>query len=283
MAALTHEDREQVERYRATATERETAEFAARLYEKRNTPPRGYLAGLPRGLVVLTAAWLVMIESAEKLPMILTAVPRYKATVAEAQAKQLQPDLVRAQVMIAQFQANAAEFEPRAKEAQAVKIEFEAQAARMTPAMTAAQLIKAGNDAKTSAIQPELTAITLAKTRWEAQAAAFQPGINRVQLSKLGVEATTAAHQQGLTASQAIQAEQSTAMTQAGLSLLLPYLPALTKVLKDNNINLPMDQLAAALGIINPAARTSDLRGAMLDRASAPLAAPVAPPVARRK
>jgi hypothetical protein len=240
--------------------------------EKRYTPARNYLAGIPRGVVVIAAAWLLVIETSDKLPMVATAYQRYKATIAEAQAKQLQPDLVRAQLTTAQLQAKAAEFEPRTKAAQADKSEFEAQAARMTPAMTAAQLVKAGNDAKSSTLSPELTAANLAKTKSEAEAAAVQPSLNRQNLAKLKVESTTAAHQQGLTASQAVQAEQGTAIQQAVIGLALPYLPSLLQTLKENGIDLPPDKIAAALGIVNPADRTADLRGAMLDKASAPLA-----------
>jgi hypothetical protein len=109
-------------------------------------------------------------------------------------------------------------------------------------------------------IQPQLAAITLVKTILETKTAVYQPQINEIQLAKLGVETKTAAYQQGLTASQAIQAEQQTAATQAMMRVAAPLIG---QELKLFGIDLPLDKIAPQLGIIDPAARTSDLQDAM--------------------
>jgi len=260
MAGLTPEDKAQIAEFRATATPEETGKFAAELYKLRNTPTSGFLGRVPPWLVILIAVWVALIETADKLPQLALSFPRYEAALAEAQAKLLQPDLVRAQLDKAVNEAKASEYQPRTASAQADKLENEAKASVLQPVLTAAQLEKLINDVKTSAIQPELTAVQLIKTKYEAQASVYQPKINEVQLAKLGVETNTAAYQQALTAAQSIQAVQGTAMTQAAMTLALPFV---SDLLKQYNINLPLDRIAPALSIMNPDARTADLQAAM--------------------
>lgn len=248
----------------------------------------GYLAGFPKWVVILFAVWVVAIETAEKLPQIMLSYPRYEATLAETQAKLMQPDLVRAQLTkaeneakasalqpdllkaqldravsdatTAKFAAAAAPNQPRLVAAQADKAVLDAEAAKLQPDLMVATLEKARNDAKTSAIQPALTALNLAKTAFETQAAVYQPKLNEVQLAKLGVETKTAVYQQGLTAANAVQAEQQTAMSNAALAVMAPMVGSM---LKQFGIDIPMDKIAPMLGVIDPAARTRDLQSAM--------------------
>jgi hypothetical protein len=235
-----------VEEMRQQFGDQEAARLAADLYKLRRSSG-GHLWGvMPRWVIVIAALWVAMLETADKLPQLLLTVPRYKAALAEAEAKILQPSLLQAQLQKARNDVTISD--------------YAALAAINQPRISAAELEKARNDAKTSAVQPALTAITLAKTALEAQAAAYQPEINEVQLAKLGIEARTATYQQGLTASQAIQAEQQTAAAQAMLSVLGPVVGA---ELKKFGVELPMDKLAPSLSIIDPAARTSDLQAAM--------------------
>ena len=276
----------------------------------RQTKGSGYLAGFPKWVVILFAVWVVAIETAEKLPQIMLSYPRYEATLAETQAKLMQPDLVRAQLVkaeneakasalqpdmlkaqldravsdatTARFTAEAAPNQPRMIAAQADKAVLDAEAAKLQPELMVAQLEKAKNDAKTSAIQPALTAMNLAKTVFETQAAVYQPKLNEVQLAKLGIETKTAVFQQGLTAANAVQAEQQTAMSNAALAVMAPMLGGM---LKQFGIDLPMDKIAPMLGVMDPVARTRDLESAMPNGGAAPqrvtkTAAAAAPAVA---
>ena len=237
----------------------------------RVNPLKNYLAGIPRWVIVIAAAYMIMLETAEKAPLVATAFQRYKGTIAEAQTKQLEPELKRIQIETAKLQLQAAEYEPRIKSANADRAEFDAQNAKIQPILTAANLVKASNEAKASSLTPAQASANLNKTRSEALAAAVTPDMNRQQLAQLTIDAKTKAHQQGQAACEAINAETGTALNQAVLGLAMPYLPKVLETLKENGIDLPMDKIVGALSTINPAARTNELRGAMLDNASKPL------------
>lgn len=203
-------------------------------------------AGFPKWLVILIAVWVGALETADKLPALLLAYPRYEANLAETQAKLLAPDLARAQLAAA--------------ESQAVVAKYDADAAPNKPALVAAQLVTAENGAKASIFQPPTAAAQLQQTTFNAQASVFAPKTAEVNLAKLGIDTKTATYQQTATAAQSIQAAQGTAITQATMTAMLPMISSL---MKQYGIDLPMDKLAPALGIIDPEARTRDLQAAM--------------------
>jgi hypothetical protein len=251
-------DNAKVEEHRREFGDESAARLDARLYEFRRTPSTSYLAGFPKWAVVLLALWVVALETADKLPQLLLSYPRYEAALAEIQVKLMQPAVVSAQLATAVNEAKASEFKPATAQAQLDKALSDARTARFT--------------AEAAPLQPAQAAINLQKTTLDVRAAVFQPKLNEIQLVKLGVETKTAAFQQGLTASQAIQAEQGTAMTNAALAVTMPLIADL---LKQYGINVPMDKIAPALSIINPAARTADLQSAVTTGATTTSAAPV--------
>jgi len=221
-------------------------------------------AGFPKWLVILIAVWVGALETADKLPALLLAYPRYEANLAETQAKLLAPELARAQLAAA--------------ESQAIVAKYDADAAPNKPALVAAQLVSAENAAKASIFQPPTAAAQLQQTTFNAQASVFAPKTAEVNLTKLGIDTKTATYQQTATAAQSIQAAQGTAMTQAAMTAMLPMISGL---MKQYGIDLPLDKLAPALGIIDPEARTRDLQAAMPNQqhgAATPAAArPTAP------
>ncbi len=76
------------------------ATFEADLYKLRHTPAPepSTFAGFPRWLVVLFVIWVALLETADKLPRLLLSFPGYEATLAEYQAKMMQPDITAAQL-----------------------------------------------------------------------------------------------------------------------------------------------------------------------------------------
>lgn len=112
-AAEKAEDDAAVEEYRAKFGDTEAAKLAADLYKLRRTPaPASTFAGLPRGIILLIAIWVGLLETAEKLPFLLLAYPQYEATLAEIQARMMQPNLVAAQLDKARLEAKAAKWQP---------------------------------------------------------------------------------------------------------------------------------------------------------------------------
>lgn len=223
MAGLTPEDNAQIAAFRATATPEEAGKFAAELYKLRNTPSTNFLAGFPRGLVILIAVWFGVLETAEKIPMVLLSFPRYEAALAETQAKLMQPDLVRAQLdkavseaTTAKYAAEAAPNQPALVTAQlakatsdAITAKYAAEAAPNQPALTVAQLDRAVSDATTARFTAEaaptqlaLAAVNLAKTtsesitaKFTAEAAPLTPTQAAIQLQKTTFEAQAVAFQ----------------------------------------------------------------------------------------
>lgn len=104
-------DNAMVEEVRAKAGEAEAAKLAGELYKLRRTPApasEGALwSGLPRGLIVLIAIWVGLLETADKLPQLFLAYPKYQATLAEYHAQMFQPALVSAQAFKAEVDASA--------------------------------------------------------------------------------------------------------------------------------------------------------------------------------
>lgn len=192
MAELTAEDKAQIETYRATATREETAQFAAELYKLRNTGSGQFFSTFPRWIILLIAIWFGLLETAEKLPMLMLAYPRYQAALAEAQVKVLQPDLVIPQITKANNDALASAFQADMARTQLEKARNDALASVFQPDTAKAQLDRARLDAITAQYQPELTAAQQKKTKLEAQAAEFQPQISQLQLAKLGVDTKVA-------------------------------------------------------------------------------------------
>lgn len=135
-------------------------------YIRREVQSRSFFGGFPRWVLVAIALWIAVIETADKLPQIFLALPRYQAAMAEAQAKLLQPDLMAAQVKKAQFDAQTAGVQ--LERAQAETITAKA-AATIAAELTTAQLAKAQNDAKTSALQPQQTQMQMAKLGLDTQ------------------------------------------------------------------------------------------------------------------
>jgi hypothetical protein len=122
-AAQIAEDNAAVEDYRTKFGDTEDAKFAADLYKLRRTPDTGLAARFPRGIVILIAIWVGLLETADKLPLLLLSIPKYEATVAEYQAKLLQPELTQAQLDKARLEAKAAEWQPFATAAQGLEAE----------------------------------------------------------------------------------------------------------------------------------------------------------------
>lgn len=161
-------DNAAVEDIRAKFGNAEAAKLAADLYKlQRNPPAAPTFAGFPRWAVVLVVLWVAALETADKLPRLLLAYPAYEATLAEYEAKMMQPDMVQAQL---------------------VKARNEAKASNLQPDMMQAQLDKAKNEAKASDPQPEIANAQLEKLRHELKAAEWQPYLTAAQGMHAGME-----------------------------------------------------------------------------------------------
>jgi arginine repressor len=227
-AAQIAEDDAAIAKQREMFGDASAAQLAADLYKLRRTPDNSLMGRFPRGLVVLIAIWVALLETADKLPKLLLSIPQYEATLAEYHAKLLQPDLVQAQLDKARYDAKAAAISPDLASVQLDKTKLETKAAAFQPDLTQAQLDKARFDAKAAAISPDMASVQLDKTRLETKAAAFQPDLIEaqldkarfdakaavvspdlalVQLEKTKSEAKAATFQPALTAAQAFKAE----------------------------------------------------------------------------
>jgi hypothetical protein len=102
-------DEAEVEKMREKFGDAEAAKLAADLYKIRRTPPPAAsgFSQFPRGIVILIALWVGLLETADKLPKLLLTIPQYEATLAEYNAKLLQPDLTSAQLTRAKNEATA--------------------------------------------------------------------------------------------------------------------------------------------------------------------------------
>ncbi|MGO9047823.1 MAG: hypothetical protein ACLQFW_13215, partial [Xanthobacteraceae bacterium] len=148
--AAIAEDNAAIEQYRAKFGDEKAAQFAADLYKLRRTPAPatgGLWPGTPRSIIVLIAIWVGLLETADKLPRLLLAYPGYEATLAEYQAKMMQPDLTQAQLEKARNEAKASAYQPDLTSVQLDKSKLETKAASFQPALTAAQAFKAEVDA----------------------------------------------------------------------------------------------------------------------------------------
>lgn len=149
------EDAAAVEEYRAKFGDEKAAQFAADLYKLRRTPapaPETPIFGVfPRWTLVLIAIWLALLETAEKLPRLLLAFPGYEATLAEMQAKMMQPQITAAQLAKAQNEAKASTYQPNLAAVQLEKNTYEANATAYAPA-------KALSEAKAARWQPSIAA-----------------------------------------------------------------------------------------------------------------------------
>lgn len=108
MAAQIAADNAMVEEVRAKAGEAEAAKLAGELYKLRRSTPDGLFSATPRGIIILIAIWVGLLETADKLPQLFLAYPKYEATLAEYRAKTFQPALVAAQAYKAEIDAGAA-------------------------------------------------------------------------------------------------------------------------------------------------------------------------------
>jgi len=115
-------------------------------------------SGMPRSIIILIAIWVGLLETADKLPRLLLAFPGYEATLAEYQAKMMQPDITAAQLEKARNEAKASAFMPDSASVQLDKTKLETKAAAFQPGTAEAQLEKSKQEAKASAWQPALTA-----------------------------------------------------------------------------------------------------------------------------
>src|SRR5208283_1028582 len=93
-----------------------SCEIRGRYYKLRRTPapvsPAPTWSGLPRSIIILIAIWVGLLETADKLPRLLLAYPGYEATLAEYQAKMMQPDITAAQLEKAKLEAKASACTP---------------------------------------------------------------------------------------------------------------------------------------------------------------------------
>ncbi len=152
-------DNAAIEEYRAKFGEEKAAQFAADLYKLRRTPaPAGMFSGMPRSIIILIAIWVGLLETADKLPRLLLAFPGYEATLAEYQAKMMQPDITAAQLEKARNEAKASAYQPDLTAVQLDKTKLETRAAAFQPGTAEAQLEKSRQEAKASAWQPLVNA-----------------------------------------------------------------------------------------------------------------------------
>jgi len=152
-------DNAAIEEYRAKFGDDRAAQFAADLYKLRRTPaPAGMFSGMPRSIIILIAIWVGLLETADKLPRLLLAFPGYEATLAEYQAKMMQPDITAAQLEKAKNEAKASAYQPDLTAVQLDKTKLETRAAAFQPGTAEAQLEKSKQEAKASAWQSLATA-----------------------------------------------------------------------------------------------------------------------------
>jgi hypothetical protein len=177
-AGFTDNDVRQIHAFGATAPDEETARFAADIYKQRISQSGNFFSSFPRWIIILIAIWFGLLETAEKLPLLMLSIPTYQATLAEAQAKLIQPDLAQAQLTKAQNEAKASDLSLRLATAQAKKAEFEAEAAKYQPDITGAQLTKAKNEALASVYQPDMAKYGLKKAIADATTAQWQPWVS---------------------------------------------------------------------------------------------------------
>lgn len=150
-----------VEVHRQMFGDAEGAKLAADLYKLRRaamTAAPSTFAGFPRWAIAALAVWLALLETADKLPRLLLAYPGYEATLAEFNAKMLQPDLVQAQLDKAKNDASASAYLPDTALAQRDKAKNEAKASEFMQPSALAQLEKARSEARAAEWQPLLTA-----------------------------------------------------------------------------------------------------------------------------
>lgn len=201
---IAAEDDAAVEAYRTKFGDDKAAEFAADLYKARRTAPPApetpIFGVFPRWTLVLIAVWLALLETAEKLPRLLLAFPGYEATLAELQAKMMQPDITAAQLAKAQNEAKASAYQPDLTAVQLDKNRFETKAASFQPDTAAATLDKTRNEASASIYQPKLAEVQVEKNTYEAQATAYAP-------AKALAEAKSARWQPSLMAAQGLAAQ----------------------------------------------------------------------------
>ncbi len=100
--------------------------------------------GFPRWVIIIAALWVATLETADKVPQLLLTYPRYEAALAEAQAKLVQPEMVKAQLEKAQNEAKT----------------------------SAAQLVRAQYEAQAAVYQPKSAQMQVALLKWQAYQAA---------------------------------------------------------------------------------------------------------------
>jgi hypothetical protein len=112
-----------VEAIRQRFGDAEAAKLAADLYKLRRTPAPSTFAGFPRWAVVGIALWLAVLETADKLPQVLLAYPRYEAALADVKTKLMQPDIAKSQLDLNRQQIELAKLQTQKTwtETQAVK------------------------------------------------------------------------------------------------------------------------------------------------------------------
>ncbi len=156
---------------------------------------------------------------------------RYQATLAETQAKLMQPELVQAQLAKAKNDAAASAYQTRVASAQADKTEQEAAASKFMPDTSKYQMQRAGFD---------------------ALAATFQPQTAQTQLTKLQLDAKKAGFELPAAAAQAIQAEQNSAISNSMMKILAPFYNSLAG-----------EDAGKVNAIIDPSKRLNELQGSM--------------------
>lgn len=82
------EDDVTIEKMRAKFGDQEAAKLAAELYKHRRTSRSDVFGVFPRWLVLFSAVVLALFETAQTLPQILLAVPRFQAELAKAEQAQ---------------------------------------------------------------------------------------------------------------------------------------------------------------------------------------------------
>jgi hypothetical protein len=248
MAQQLAADEAAVEAIRRQFGDAEAAKLAADLYKLRRTPAPSTFAGFPRWAVVGIALWLAVLETADKLPQVLLAYPRYEAALADVKTKLMQPDLTAAQLTKAQNDATASVYQTRLAAATATKAELEADAYKYYPDTSKLQLEKAGFD-------------TLA--------ASFQPQTAETQLTQLQIATKKAGFDLPAAAAAAIKAEQNAAISNSMMTLLGPIFSSLAG-----------PQQGKVQSIINPDQRLNELQGSMAVEQTGQTAPVTAPPPA---
>jgi hypothetical protein len=189
-----------------------------------------------------------VLETADKLPQVLLAYPRYEAALADVKTKLMQPDLTVAQLTKAQNDATASVYQTRLAAATASKAELEADAYKYYPDTSKLQLEKAGFD-------------TLA--------ASFQPQTAETQLTQLEIATKKAGFDLPAAAAAAIKAEQNAAISNSMMTILGPFFSSLAG-----------PQQGKVQSIINPSQRLNELQGSMAVEQTDQAAPVTAPPPA---